>query len=93
MPLFAEFFAGIGLVRMGLASQGWEVAFCGLCLCMRAVARVHQSGVEKAKEQEAVCSRSNDCAREQGLEGRSLFAARNDPERGWLEVLQWPIFS
>lgn len=50
MPLFAEFFAGIGLVRMGLASQGWEVAFCGLCLCMRAVARVHQSGVEKAKE-------------------------------------------
>lgn len=27
MPKFAEFFAGIGLVRMGLESQGWEVVF------------------------------------------------------------------
>ena len=27
MPTFAEFFAGIGLVRMGLERQGWEVAF------------------------------------------------------------------
>jgi DNA (cytosine-5)-methyltransferase 1 len=27
MPTFAEFFAGIGLVRMGLEEHGWEVAF------------------------------------------------------------------
>ncbi len=27
MPTFAEFFAGIGLVRMGLERQGWEIAF------------------------------------------------------------------
>src|SRR5438128_1384302 len=27
MPTFAEFFAGIGLVRMGLQGHGWEVAF------------------------------------------------------------------
>jgi DNA (cytosine-5)-methyltransferase 1 len=27
MPTFAEFFAGIGLVRMGLERHGWEVVF------------------------------------------------------------------
>ncbi len=26
-PRFAEFFAGIGLVRMGLEQSGWQVAF------------------------------------------------------------------
>lgn len=27
MPIFAEFFAGIGLVRMGLEKHGWEITF------------------------------------------------------------------